>query len=196
MVRSCSSALYDINGKLQRAIYTPRVVRITLVEPEGLSGAVYLTCNWNCYVLVIKVRDAVKVRLRGRVVTVKPGVYFYIGSSRKPCTVLARIARHASKEKPVRWHIDQITTTEKAEVSGAILVDLRTLDCELELAKAMKVAGLAYIRGFGSTDKPLSGSHMFKCHVDDVVECAGLAYELVERTPGSTGLVYAMILGK
>lgn len=152
-----------------------------------------MNCGWNCYVLVIKVAEFVRVRLRGVVTVVEPGVYFYIGSSRKPCTVLARITRHISKSKPVHWHVDQLTTTEKAEVTGILLVDLKTGDCELELSKTMRVAGLTCIHGFGSTDKPRSVSHLFKCHVDDPIECASLAYELVEKIPEATELIYVEV---
>lgn len=152
-----------------------------------------MNCNWNCYVLVIRVTEPISVRLRGVVTTVEPGVYFYVGSSRKPCTVLARITRHLSKSKPVHWHVDQLTTTEKTKVTGALLVDLKTADCELALSKTMEVARLSYIRCFGSTDKPPSVSHLFKCQVDNHLECASLAYELVESIPGVNELVYVEV---
>lgn len=149
-----------------------------------------MKCNWNCYVLVIRVTEQTTVQLGSKIVIVEPGVYFYIGSSRKPCTVIARIARHFSKIKPVHWHVDQLTVSEKTVVTGAILADFKAGDCELELSKTMELARLTYIEGFGSTDKPRSISHLFKCSMDSPVDCASLAYELVEGTPGVADLVY------
>ena len=77
----------------------------------------------------------------------QPGVYFYVGSAQR--NLPARLARHARREKPLRWHIDYLST--RARMLGAIVVPgRRERECEL----AAELAGLfdAPVPGFGASD--------------------------------------------
>lgn len=151
-----------------------------------------MICEWNCYILLIEITDLLIVRPRGKPVQLNPGVYAYIGSSRKPHTALTRILRHLSKNKSVRWHIDQITISDLSRALGALLVKTGSADCEFELTSLMVNLGLTYVPGFGSTDKPREVSHLFKlnCNTTNLIECAKVVYDAVESMEGLEDLVY------
>ena len=86
----------------------------------------------------------------------RPGIYFYAGSAQR--NVAARLDRHAKKHKPLRWHVDYLST--KAGMLGAIVLpgQPRSRECELakELAEMYEVA----VPGFGSSDCRCRG-HLF-----------------------------------
>ena len=85
-------------------------------------------------------------------ITIKPGIYVYIGSAFGPGGLRARIGRHLKKSKKVRWHIDYIrkeldiidiyfsTRSEKLECiwaqeilnsgAGVLLKNLGSSDCK------------------------------------------------------------------
>ena len=83
------------------------------------------------------------------------GEYLYVGSAQRHLE--ARLARHARRRKPLRWHIDYLST--KAEMLGAIIIPgPRSRECEV----ACELAGLAerFIPGFGASDCRCGG-HLF-----------------------------------
>jgi sugar fermentation stimulation protein A len=84
-----------------------------------------------------------------------PGFYFYAGSAQRGLS--ARLARHARRRKPLRWHIDYLST--KARMLGAVVVNgPKHMECELagELAKRCTRP----VAGFGSSDCRCGG-HLF-----------------------------------
>lgn len=151
-----------------------------------------LTCSWNCYILILELNGVLRVRIRGRTVSLDPGIYVYVGSSRKPCTAITRVARHVSRNKPVKWHIDQVTTSELTRVLGAFLVRSRLEDCESYLTNLMINRGFDFVPEFGSTDKPFEPSHLFKlnCTETALFECVGALYEAAESTEYIEEVVY------
>lgn len=85
----------------------------------------------------------------------KRGAYFYVGSAQR--NLLARLKRHSNKKKPLRWHIDYLSS--KARMLGAITIPgTRKRECELakELGKIFKLS----IPGFGASDCRCGG-HLF-----------------------------------
>lgn len=83
------------------------------------------------------------------------GWYLYVGSAQRNRE--ARLARHARRDKPLRWHVDFLSI--RAEMIGAILIDGgKEAECRL----AEELAGLfgRFIAGFGSSDCRCGG-HLF-----------------------------------
>lgn len=83
------------------------------------------------------------------------GIYFYVGSAQR--NLSARLERHARKDKPLRWHIDYLSS--KAKILGAIIVPgPHENECELanELGRMFELA----VAGFGASDCRCSG-HLF-----------------------------------
>ncbi len=83
------------------------------------------------------------------------GVYFYVGSAQR--NLSARIERHNSKKKPLRWHIDYLSV--KAEMLGAITIP-GTRDRECQLAKKLGSMFEPTMLGFGASDCRCGG-HLF-----------------------------------
>jgi sugar fermentation stimulation protein A len=97
----------------------------------------------------------IRVGRLGRV-SFPPGVYLYVGSAQR--NLGARLARHARRVKPLRWHVDYLST--KAQMLGAIVVPGgRDGECRLaaELARAYPRAAA----GFGASDCRCGG-HLFR----------------------------------
>ena len=83
------------------------------------------------------------------------GFYFYVGSAQR--NLSARLERHGKTAKPLRWHIDYLST--KAEMVGAMTIaGPRQRECELakELAGILDVA----VADFGASDCRCGG-HLF-----------------------------------
>jgi len=93
----------------------------------------------------------------GRLGTFKfrKGFYFYVGSARRNLT--ARIERHGKEKKPLRWHIDYLSS--KAKMLGAIIIsDLQQSECKL--AKQLNQMFELAAAGFGASDCECGG-HLF-----------------------------------
>lgn len=113
-----------------------------------VNGGVYIA------VFCLKAERRIQVGRLGRFVFV-PGFYLYVGSAQR--NLSARLERHAEKAKPLRWHIDHLST--KADMIGAITVpDSRERECELakELGQIVDLA----VPHFGSSDCGCEG-HLF-----------------------------------
>lgn len=82
-----------------------------------------------------------------------PGCYVYTGSAhRRP---LARLRRHLSRDKRLRWHIDYLLVQP-----GVQIVDL-TLHREAECAVNRATGGEVPVPGFGASDcRAGCGSHL------------------------------------
>jgi len=99
-------------------------------------------------------------------VKLAPGVYVYVGSARGPGGLYARIKRHASKEKRLRWHIDYITTFEGARIISAVFAGTED-DVETVLSEELARLGMVpTVEGFGCSDKP-SKTHLLLCPYDE-----------------------------
>lgn len=85
----------------------------------------------------------------------RQGIYFYVGSAQR--NLSARLERHSKSRKPLRWHIDYLST--KAEMLGAMTIaGPRRHECEL----AKKLSGMfeLAVPDFGVSDCRCGG-HLF-----------------------------------
>lgn len=127
---------------------------------------------WDCYILVISLERSIDLEISRKTISLKPGVYLYVGSSRGPGRGLSRVLRHLDRGKNTHWHIDHLTNTGASRITGFILIRSECSDCEEELTKLFKTR-FPYIPRFGSSDKPRHVSHLFKC-ID--IDCIHNAY--------------------
>ena len=85
----------------------------------------------------------------------EPGLYLYVGSAQQ--NLPARLERHSRSAKPLRWHIDYLST--KAHMIGTMIVPgPRERECELA-AELSRICELA-VAGFGASDCRCGG-HLF-----------------------------------
>ena len=106
------------------------------------------------YQLLIKVSRICRVRI-GKLGTFhfRKGWYVYTGSARNNPS--ARINRHLSKNKKLRWHIDYLLTDPSVQVVGIKISSVP--ECELNC----NTPGSVPVPGFGSSDcKKKCGSHL------------------------------------
>lgn len=82
------------------------------------------------------------------------GSYLYVGSAQR--NLPARVSRHARPDKPLRWHIDRLTTAGR--VVAAWAWD-KPADFECLLARCLE-ARFPVIAGFGASDCACRG-HLF-----------------------------------
>ena len=108
----------------------------------------------DCYQLVIylKRRRQIKVGALGNFVF-KAGYYIYSGSAKR--NLQARLARHCRKQKPLRWHIDNLTSLPEASV-----IECRSFtgnECTLN----QQCPGSIPVPGFGASDcQQNCGAHL------------------------------------
>ena len=97
------------------------------------------------YQLLISVPASTRVRV-GRLgeIGFRPGVYVYTGSARRGME--SRIARHLSRAKRLRWHIDYLLAAP-----GVYVVDVRQL-VEPECRVCQRTGGSIPVAGFGASD--------------------------------------------
>lgn len=109
----------------------------------------------GAYALLILLEAPLALDLPGKPAAVlAPGRYLYAGSARGPGGLRARVGRHFRREKPLRWHVDRLTTAGR--MAGAW--------CEPggdECALVAALAGLPVpVPGFGSSDCRACASHL------------------------------------
>jgi sugar fermentation stimulation protein A len=99
-------------------------------------------------------RRRIQVGKLGRFVF-EPGFYFYVGSAQK--NLSARIDRHGRQRKPLRWHIDYLST--RAVMVGVITMPgPRSRECKV--AKTLGAVFDLAIPRFGASDCKCPG-HLF-----------------------------------
>lgn len=115
------------------------------------------------YQLHIRLETSVVLRV-GKLGTFSfpAGWYIYTGSARK--NIEARVRRHLSKTKRMRWHIDYLLANLYA---GVMQVKLSSEEeCDLN----QKTKGRIVVRGFGSSDcYSHCGSHLKFSKADPLV---------------------------
>ena len=72
------------------------------------------------------------------------GYYVYTGSARK--NLIARVQRHLSRDKKLRWHIDYLLACPAAQVREVRLFE------QAECAINQRVQGEIPVPGFGASD--------------------------------------------
>lgn len=128
-----------------------------------------------------------------RLLRLSPGLYFYVGSAKSSGGALARIIRHISLTKRIRWHVDYLTTSKSSNILGFYLINSRCPDCEKEIFKTL-INKYNYIPDFGSTDKPGDLSHLFMCNKTNT-ECIAEVYSILEQSECILEQVYVDISG-
>ena len=84
------------------------------------------------------------------------GDYAYVGSAQR--NLAARVARHARRQKPLRWHIDYLSV--HAPLVGALLLPGgKSLECRV--AAVLARCYPRPIAGFGASDCRCGG-HLFR----------------------------------
>jgi Uri superfamily endonuclease len=66
------------------------------------------------YLLVLYLKNRVRIRIRGNDIALEKGFYIYVGSAQR--NLEKRVERHFKKRKKVFWHIDKLTSLEDAEI--------------------------------------------------------------------------------
>ena len=100
---------------------------------------------YRSYQLVIGVARPIRVQIgRLGVFRLAAGRYVYTGSARR--NLEARIARHARREKRLRWHIDYLLAHFDAQ-----LVQIRRSQLP-ECALNRRTRGTIAVPGFGASD--------------------------------------------
>jgi Uri superfamily endonuclease len=126
------------------------------VNPAGSRRPREAGRGRTAYVLVLR-NPARSKRRVGRLGEVEfaPGFYLYVGSGGR--NALRRVQRHLAPAKPVRWHVDRLTTGR-----GRMRpVDAFILPGRDECALARRLGReLAVVPGFGSSDCGCPG-HLF-----------------------------------
>jgi Uri superfamily endonuclease len=115
--------------------------------PDGVRGA-------RSYQLVIELTAPVRLRI-GRLgrFDFPAGRYVYTGSARR--NLAARVTRHLSKPKRLRWHVDYLLASGKARVTRVRLS--RRAECTLNRA----TPGAVLVARFGASDcRACCGSHL------------------------------------
>lgn len=119
---------------------------------EGLN----VLTDSGIYIVVFRLpeRQRIQVGKLGRFVF-EPGFYFYVGSAQR--NLSARVDRHARRRKPLRWHIDYLST--KAAMVGALMMPgPRSRECQV--AKALAARFDLAVPRFGASDCRCVG-HLF-----------------------------------
>jgi len=110
----------------------------------------------DLYIVVFYLPKAGKIRV-GKLgkFHFKEGAYFYAGSAQR--NLSGRLKRHSTKKKPLRWHIDYLST--RTTMLGAVIIPgPRKRECELarELGKMLQLT----VPNFGASDCRCGG-HLF-----------------------------------
>lgn len=111
----------------------------------------------GAYVLSLALARPLVVTLGGAGHKLAAGRYLYCGSAYGPGGLRARIARHMRPVKPVRWHIDRLTTAAGARTRGAFVFPEGN-ECALALSLSQLPTPIA---GFGSSDCRHCRSHLY-----------------------------------
>ncbi|MBU7005001.1 MAG: DUF123 domain-containing protein [Theionarchaea archaeon] len=105
------------------------------------------------------------------------GIYCYVGSAFGPGGLKARVSRHLRHEKPLRWHIDYLTTSSHFVPRKVFASDKRA-ECDLAFLLAEIFRGHS---GFGSSDCRCP-THLFAIDSVDRLQRAliGAGFEEIE----------------
>lgn len=116
------------------------------------------------YSLLIVVGESLTVRIGSLgVLTIPTGNYVYLGSAKGPGGLRARIARHLSKNKKIRWHIDYILAAGPVRIDTIVFAQ-ESYRRECVLTPSLEESGFTHPRkGLGSSDCRSCTSHFLKC---------------------------------
>ncbi len=129
----------------------------------------FLPPSPGIYALVISIHTTQTVTV-GRLgdIVFKKGIYVYAGSAKGSGGLKARLARHLSRTKRIRWHIDYLLLQKDVNISAiAYITTYIEPECII-IRRLVKIGFEAYPIGFGSSDcKHNCSSHLVKCVKND-----------------------------
>ena len=105
------------------------------------------------YVVLLRVEAPLALRVGALGECAFPaGWYAYTGSARRGLP--KRVARHFAPEKPLRWHMDHLTTAAGVTHLGAVLLPASAglSECALNRRVGELIGGTAPIPRFGASD--------------------------------------------
>jgi Uri superfamily endonuclease len=118
--------------------------------------------NKGAYQLIIEVLDKTKISI-GKLgaFDFDKGIYVYTGSAMN--NLQARIDRHATKEKILKWHIDYLLADRFVNLLDIIKYPSeQKLECVINLLALQKFKSEVPIPKFGSSDCNICPSHLLK----------------------------------
>jgi len=138
---------------------------------KNTRGIEVLESPRGIYVLLVDVGGPVELEVGRLGKLVFEGLYAYVGSDQRG----GRLARHARKGKPRKWHIDWLTGL--GGLKGAWVLEDMPQTMESEIARHLARAFPA-ITGFGNSDCRGDPGHLFRIDNerelrDKVAEFAG-----------------------
>ncbi|HMK90016.1 MAG TPA: GIY-YIG nuclease family protein [Methylocystis sp.] len=108
----------------------------------------------GAYALLVALGAALPVEAGPRRATLSPGLYVYCGSANGPGGLAARLARHMRRDKPRRWHVDQLTNAG-APLGAWVFPG----GCECAINVTLKALPVP-VEGFGSSDCRRCRAHL------------------------------------
>ncbi len=135
------------------------------------------------YILLLRLGDDAEAEVGslGRL-RFSSGWYAYTGSARNGLE--ARVGRHFSKAKAMRWHIDRLSALSAESLALAFLGESPT-ECSLA-ARLIDAGAEPAHKGFGSSDCRC-GTHLFRLDGGALRKALGLPCDGVMRPPSCGG---------
>lgn len=110
----------------------------------------------GAYMLLLTLDRPVEIA-RGRVAgRLAPGAYVYAGSARGAGGIAARLGRHFRRDKPIHWHVDELTAM--AGLTALALPD--GSECAIVARLIDSVGFGSALPGFGSSDCRRCPAHL------------------------------------
>lgn len=116
------------------------------------------------YTLLIVVKEDLTARIGAfGTLGIPRGNYVYLGSAKGSGGLQARITRHLSKNKRLKWHIDYILAAEPTKID-TIVFAYENYRRECILTPHLEKSGFTHLKkGLGSSDCKSCTSHFLKC---------------------------------
>jgi Uri superfamily endonuclease len=120
-----------------------RPLKVALSRPE-------VDPDSGHYVLLLRLTAPARLRIGALgTFTFPAGWYVYTGSAMR--NMQARLRRHFSARKKIRWHIDSLTSAPPCHAVGAVVVP-STGECALNRLVVASLGSVHPCRGFGASD--------------------------------------------
>ncbi|MBM2816307.1 MAG: hypothetical protein HW421_3069 [Ignavibacteria bacterium] len=120
-----------------------------IVEINSGAYQIYLELSRDC---------KIQIGVLGKF-TFKKGKYVYTGSAMK--NLLQRVARHKSKSKKIKWHIDYLLACRYAKINEiAVYPSLEKKECELNMELVNRSKVTVPVPNFGSSDCRSCPAHL------------------------------------
>ncbi len=110
------------------------------------------------YILLLRLEKRSNIAVgQNRQFSLKPALYFYVGSAHGPGGLFARLRRHTSVSTNKHWHIDYLLPHTKI-IGALVREDKRYLECTW--ASWLNQTKASCVERFGASDCKCKG-HLF-----------------------------------